>query len=210
MNHFFFELKEMESDGTFKGIASAYGAEDLGGDVIEKGAFTKTIQENDTIPVLWQHRAAEVIGMGQVKEWQGKIMISGQLDMEDPIAQNAFRKMKKGMVRGLSIGYQTLKSFWEDSAGKSIRHITELKLFEVSLVTFPMLPAAQVTAVKDNDELKARLARVEDELLALKATKGTPTGAAAGQAAATPPAEPVEDHSQVISMIEDIRSMIRQ
>lgn len=207
-HHIFCELKETGDEGTFKGIASVYGLEDLGGDVVDKGAFTKTLQENNSVIVLWQHDHREVIGVGEVKEWQGKVMITGKLDLEDPTAQKAYRKMKTGMVKGLSIGFETVKYYWEHlkDQGKSIRHITELKLWEVSVVTFPMLPAAQVTGVKEHDEMKARLERLEQEVLALKASGFEK---AAPPAAAAEPTEPVEDHSQaIVSVIDEIRSII--
>ena len=52
--------------------------------------------------------------------------------------------MRKGIVKGLSIGYGTVR---EDFSGK-VRLLKDLDLYEVSLVTIPMNPAAQVTAVK--------------------------------------------------------------
>jgi len=162
------EIKEVREDGTFTGLASKYGEEDLGGDVIDKGAFTKTLSENPTVPILWQHQAGEVIGTGNVKEWGSKITVEARLDMEDPAAMKAYRKMKGGLIKGLSIGFTTIKSIWEDIEGRSVRHISELKLWEVSIVTFPMLPAAQVTRVKSAEEndIQARLVRVEQALQA--------------------------------------------
>lgn len=167
------EIKEVHPDGTFTGLASQYGTEDLGGDVIDKGAFTKSLAENPVVPVLWQHDSREVIGKGTVKEWGNKITIDGALDMQDPIAVKAYNKMKAALVKGLSIGFTTVKSTWEDIQGRMVRHISELKLWEVSIVTFPMLPQAQVTRVKSAEEieLEERVARLEQ---ALQATKGTP------------------------------------
>src|SRR5688572_14789815 len=121
-----FELKELSEDGTFTGIASVYGVEDLGGDVIDKGAFTKTITENPTIPILWQHDRREVIGEGSVKEWQGKLMLTAKLDMADPVATKAHAKMKAKLIKGLSIGFSAIKSSWAELEGRMIRHIQEL------------------------------------------------------------------------------------
>lgn len=166
-----FELKEVNEDGSFVGIASVYGVEDLGGDVIEKGAFRKTISENPTVPILWQHKSEEVIGSGTVKEWQGKVLLEGQLDLEDPTAMKAYKKMKSKLIKGLSIGFNTIKHTWEDVEGRMVRHITELKLWEVSVVTFPMLPAAQVTRVKSATEeaLESRVRDLEAKFQALQA-----------------------------------------
>ncbi len=149
---FKFEIKELTDKGEFTGIASVYGVEDLGGDVIEPGAFTKTLSERPEVPVLWQHKATDVIGKGRLGDNGRSLTISGTLDMEDPVAAAALRKMKKGLISGLSIGYQAVKVVWEETKDKYIRHINELKLWEVSIVTFPMLPEAQVTSVKATDE----------------------------------------------------------
>lgn len=207
---FFLEVKEVKEDGTFSGIASVYDVEDLGGDIIEKGAFKKTISENPTVPILWQHDSAEVIGSGEVKESGGKVLLDGKLDLEDPTAQKAYRKLKGKLIKGLSIGFQAIKSKWEemDEDGKRryIRRIQELKLWEVSVVTFPMLPQAQVTRVKNADEYEARIARLEDEIQALKAAKGTPTEPP--KAVEPPPAvptEPMVNHS----LVESIQSILR-
>jgi HK97 family phage prohead protease len=187
------ELKAVGEAGKFSGIASIYGVEDLGGDIVDKGAFTKTVAENPQIPILWMHDQKEVIGVGQVKEWQGKLMIDASLDMEDPAAQKAFRKMKAGLIKGLSIGYKTIKSTYQTVEDKLIRHIQELKLYEVSVVTFPMLPAAQVTRTKQQEERDGEALRLLQETNSALLTR-----VEALEAKAEPPltkTEPVDDHS---------------
>jgi len=201
------EIKEVNEDGTFTGIASAYGVEDLGGDVIDKGAFTKTLQENPVVPILWQHKSDEVVGEGNVKEWQSKILVSGRLDLEDPTAQKAYRKMKNKLIRGLSVGFQTIKSTYQDIEGRMIRHIQELKLWEVSIVTFPMLPQAQVTRVKSADD-EERIKRIEEQVSALSAKASTPEPEP--HKAKEPPSEgnePVQDHSKLESMTATAKAM---
>lgn len=167
------EIKEVKESGTFSGIAAVCGTEDLGGDVIDKGAFRKTINDNPIVPVLWQHKSDEVIGEGTLSEWQGRLLLKGKLDMDDPTAQKAHRKMMNGLVKGLSIGFQTIKSTWEDIEGRMIRHIQEMKLWEVSVVTFPMMPQAQVTRVKSAD-VEERVKRIEEQVSALSVRISTP------------------------------------
>lgn len=195
----FCEVKEVQDDGTFHGIASVYGVEDLGGDVIDKGAFKKTLSENPIVPILWQHKSESVIGEGVLKEHQGKILIDAKLDMEDDEAVKAHRKLKRGLIKGLSIGFQTVKSTWEDVEGRMVRHIGELKLWEVSVVTFPMLPAAQVTRVKSDDRLSALEATVSALQARLTAASTTPTQGAGneGEGAASQTQTPGEAHSVV-------------
>jgi HK97 family phage prohead protease len=186
------EIKSLNEDGSFTGIASVYGVEDSYGDIIEKGAFTKTLQENPEIPLLWQHDDSEVIGKGTVTEQGGKVMISAQLDMEDSTAQKAYRKIKNKLVKGLSIGFQSIKRTFGEENGRYIRRIQELKLMEVSIVTFPALAQAQITQVKQRDELTERLASVESQLSALAAEKAAP--------AAPAKPEPVADHSAELAI----------
>ena len=210
------ELKEVGEDGTFRGVASVYGVEDLGGDVVDKGAFTKTLSENPTVPVLFQHDSREVIGEGRLSEWQGKLLIDGKLDMDDPTALKAHSKMKKRLIKGLSIGFQTLKSSLKNVEDRVVRHIEELKLWEVSVVTFPMLPAAQVTRVKsaDDEALERRLlAHIDEKVQALSVRSSTPASMQEPEPRGTkePPSEskePVEDHSKLASMIASMRSYV--
>lgn len=208
------EVKELKEDGTFSGVASMYDVEDLAGDIIDRGAFKKTLSENPTVPILWQHDSGEVIGEGALKEWQNKILLEGKLDIEDdPVAAKAHAKMKRGRIKGLSIGFRTIKGVWEereeDGKTRYVRHIQELKLMEVSVVTFPALPQAQVTRVKSDDpELSARLERIEQELTALKANKATPQPEPAPTE--EPPAvtpEPATDHSELSSLLNSLKEV---
>lgn len=137
-----------DATGEFTGVASVCGVEDLGGDLIEAGAFSKTVAENPIVKVLWQHDPSEVIGQGKLQELGAMLTIKGQLDMDDPQARKVYGKLKKGLISGLSIGFQALKVIWEETKERYLRHITELKVWEVSIVTFPMLPQAQVTSIK--------------------------------------------------------------
>jgi HK97 family phage prohead protease len=214
----FFEVKEIGEDGSFTGIASVYGEEDLGGDVIDKGAFRKTISESPEIPILWQHKPDEVIGSGTVKEWQNKILLEGKLDLEDPTALKAYRKLKGRLIKGLSIGFRTMKSSWEKVEGRMIRHISELKLFEVSVVTFPMLPSAQVTRVKhaEESELIDRIIGNEEfrkQVQALLAANATPQETAEPAQAKEPPpqqaTEPEALHSiDTDALLDDFRAKL--
>lgn len=214
----YFELKEVNEDGTFVGVASVYGVEDLGGDIVDKGAFKKTISENPVVPILWQHKSDEVIGEGSVKEWQGKVLLEGKLDLEDTTAQKAYGKMKRRLVKGLSIGFSTIKSTWEEVEGRMVRHISELKLWEVSVVTFPMLPAAQVTRVKSAEDQEARIkqlegekAQLEQQVQALQAKQATPTPEPAPvEEPPSPSPEPVvEDHSKLSSLIDNAKEAFK-
>ena len=147
---FAFEIKSIDDQGKFTGIASVYGNVDLGGDLVQKGAFTKTLAERGTeVPILWQHKTAEPIGLGTLTDGPDGLMIEGQLCLDTVRGKEAYALMKAKIIKGFSIGYDTIKQKFE----KGVRNLLELKLWEVSCVTFPMNEEAVLTSVKSIDGL---------------------------------------------------------
>jgi len=140
-----FEVKAIGEDGLVEGYASVFSVVDYDNDVIEPGAFTKTLQERKSIPVLWQHNPQEPIGVTvQAREDARGLHVVGQLNLETQRGREAFSLLKQGALQGLSIGFDVVKQIWEGS----VRRIKEVRLWEWSLVTFPANPLATVTAVK--------------------------------------------------------------
>jgi HK97 family phage prohead protease len=135
--------------GSFEGIASTYGGPpDLGGDIIKPGAFTQSIKaQGNGYPLLWQHQNDAPIGIAKVADsWQG-LQVAGSLVMADPQAQVAHEHLKAGSIKGLSIGYLIPEGkYTYDDQGARI--LSELRLYEISLCTFPMNERAMVTSVK--------------------------------------------------------------
>jgi HK97 family phage prohead protease len=154
------EVKELGEDGSFEGVLSPYNNVDEGGDVVEPGAFTKTLQENgNKIPALWQHMTDCPIGDLTLEDKEDGLHCKGQLLLEIPEAKKAYILLKAKIVRGLSIGYDTIKAQVIDG----VRHLKEIRLWEGSIVTFPMNTLALVASVKSrqvkgdfNEELTER------------------------------------------------------
>jgi uncharacterized protein len=133
-----------EKTGKFSGVGAVYNNVDLGGDKILPGAFTKTLGEGKQIPLLWQHNPSDPIGTVKVTDSPQGLMVEGQLLLSDPTAQKAYQFMKAGIINGLSIGYDTVKS----AMNGAVRELQEIRLWEISVVTFPMNESAQVTSIK--------------------------------------------------------------
>lgn len=136
-----------DDEGRFTGYAAVFGNVDKGNDVIEAGAATKTLQENPDVPIFWVHGYEIVpIGMGHMTlDAKKGVRIEGQLFLEtSELAREVFGAMKAGAVKGLSIGYQTIKRYFKGA----IRHLQEIAIGEVSLCPFPMNPLAEVDSVK--------------------------------------------------------------
>jgi HK97 family phage prohead protease len=135
--------------GSFEGIASTYGGPpDLGGDIVKPGAFTQAIKSQGSgFPLLWQHKTDVPIGIAKIADSAQGLMVNGQLVMADPQAQVAHEHLKAGSIKGLSIGYQIPEGkYTYDDQGSRI--LSELKLYELSIVTLPMNENAMVTSVK--------------------------------------------------------------
>jgi uncharacterized protein len=144
------ELKSLTDQGTFVGMASVFGNVDLGGDIVEPGAFSRTLQhKGGEVPILYQHDTRQPIGLGKVRETKAGLEITGELVMQTSKAQEAYALMKRGVLKGLSIGFDVVR----DTVANGIRHLHELKLYEVSVVTFPMNELAMVSNVKSDDPI---------------------------------------------------------
>lgn len=143
------ELKSVKDNGSFCGYASVFGEVDLGKDVIERGAFRRSLVERGAggIRMLYQHDPREPIGAWTlIREDARGLYVEGLLAPGVTRAKEVHSLMKTGALDGLSIGFQTLRAGKQDSEG--VRRILEADLWEISVVTFPMLPTARVSDVK--------------------------------------------------------------
>jgi len=149
------ELKaENEAEGTFVGYGSIFGNKDLGNDIVEKGAFLRSLNDKGArgVKMLWQHRTDTPIGVfKEIREDAKGLKVEGQLAMGTQGGREAYELMKMGALDGMSIGYKAdpAKQVY-DGKGKK-RHLMELDLMEISLVTFPMNTSARVQAVKGEE-----------------------------------------------------------
>jgi HK97 family phage prohead protease len=139
------QIKSIAADGTFEGILASYNTVDLGGDSILPGAFTKTLQERGSVvPLLWQHKSDTPVGDLTLTDTPEALRFKGRLLLELDDAKKAYVLLKARVIKGMSIGFDTIK----DSVENGVRQLKELRLWEGSIVTFPMNEAAMVTSVK--------------------------------------------------------------
>lgn len=148
---FQFAVKEVQGDGVIRGYASTFGNVDQGRDVVVKGAFSRTIKNNAIIPILDSHDPTKQIGVNIAAEEDSKgLFVEGQLNMDDERARAKFSLVKliqkNGGKAGLSIGYRIIRDDYDRE--KNIRFLKEVRLFEYSIVAFPMNEEASVTEAK--------------------------------------------------------------
>ena len=138
--------KEPDQDGVFEGYASVFGVVDQGMDVVERGAFRKSLGSRK-VKMLWQHDMAQPIGVwDEIYEDERGLFVRGRLLKEVAKGREAMALLRAGAIDSMSIGYRTMEAVPEGDG--RVRKLMEVDLFEISLVTFPMLPDAKVTNVK--------------------------------------------------------------
>jgi len=143
-----FEAKSLD-DGVFEGYASLFNREDLGHDVIVPGAFRESLASRGAqrIRMLFQHDPAEPIGVwDEIREDARGLYVRGRLMTAVAKAREVLALMRAGALDGLSIGFKAVKARRDAATG--VRRLEKVDLWEISIVTFPMLPGARVESVK--------------------------------------------------------------
>lgn len=149
------------------GYASLFGKRDQGGDTVQSGAYKASLarlaQKGRRVKMLWQHDPQQPIGVwDEVREDATGLWVKGRILTDVEKGREAAALIEAGAIDGLSIGYRTVKATKHDGGG---RLLSELELWEVSLVTFPMLPDARVGAKGDapgEDALRELAGAFED------------------------------------------------
>lgn len=146
------DLKSLSDDGRFSGYGSVFSTMDQGGDIVEPGAFEKSLKKwrgnGRQVPVLWQHKTDEPIGSWpELTEDDYGLLGAAELWTDDaPYARIAHKGMKTKTITGLSIGYRVKREEYDKKAGAN--RLIELDLVEISVVTNPMHDDARVASVK--------------------------------------------------------------
>ena len=158
---FYSDIKAFEDDqeeqkdyGKFEGYASVFGNTDLGNDVINMGAFRKSLRKRGVkgVKLLYQHRTDEPIGVFKsMREDENGLYVKGQLAMDTQAGKEAYELLKMGALDAMSIGFRANPKEVSYDKRSNKRMIGEVDLMEISLVTFPMNPKAKIRSVKGQE-----------------------------------------------------------
>jgi HK97 family phage prohead protease len=176
------QVKALAGDGVFSGYASVFNALDQQNEIVAAGAFARTLRQaarqNRTPALLWMHDPTAPIGLWQsVREDQNGLAVEGRLALRTQKGAEAYELLKLGALTGLSIGYRVVSSRIDPK--RKARVLTDVDLFEISLVTFPANEAARVSDVKTpttgkgvalRQELRAAAARLNQAAKKLTST----------------------------------------
>ena len=143
-----FEVKEVDEEkGIFTGYAATFSdRQDSYGDIIDKGAFKKTLKEaGNRVKILFNHSVMEPIGKPiELTEDDKGLLVKGKLSLGVQRAREVLSLMKDGVITEMSIGYDTMKETWD----KGVRHLQEVRLWDTSPVVFAANPEAVIRSVK--------------------------------------------------------------
>lgn len=135
--------------GVFVGYASLFGRRDQAGDIVMPGAFTQTLKRRGPAEVrmLFQHDAGEPVGSWlDMRETDKGLYVTGRLERKVQRGRELFSLLESRGLDGLSIGFRTVRA--RRDRALAARLIAEIDLWEISLVTFPMLEGARVSHVR--------------------------------------------------------------
>lgn len=162
------QIKAVGDDGTVEGYGSVFGVRDNYDDVIAPGAYLASLAAHKaagTMPaMLWQHDATAPIGiwLEMVEDAKG-LRIKGKLALDTVKGAEAYALLKMGALNGLSIGFVSKQ--WTYDRETDVRTLTEVDLWEVSLVTFPANEKARITGVKAADVAGIKTIRQAEQAL---------------------------------------------
>lgn len=145
------DLQASVKTGIIEGYASLFNVVDSGGDIVAPGAYRSSLERLDAegrnIKMLWQHAVDTPIGVwDDVREDDKGLYVKGRVIQDVTKGREALKLIEAGVVDGLSIGYRTINSC-KDEDGRRI--LQKVELWEVSIVTFPMLPSATIASKTD-------------------------------------------------------------
>lgn len=144
-----FSAIDSDASGMIAGYASLFDVIDMAKDTIEPGAFSASLARRGPrgVRLLWQHDPKEPLGAWlSLSEDARGLHVRGRLNLAVARARDVFALIRQGAVDGLSIGFKPVEARTDAKSG--VRRLSRIDLWEISIVTFPMLPEARVFAVE--------------------------------------------------------------
>lgn len=206
------EIKAENSKGIFTGYGSIFGNEDQGNDIMQKGAFTKSLINRPVskVKMLYQHKTDEPIGVfTEMYEDSKGLFVKGQLAMGTQKGREAYELLKMGALDGMSIGFRAdpeKQGYNENKRG--VRTLKEVDLMEISLVTFPMNESALIETVKGNAKNIREWEKILREAGGLSRTEAKIGAKALSESLSQRDAG--DDNKQLADLINKVANIIKQ
>lgn len=148
-----------EKAGIVKGYGSIFGNVDSDGDIINKGAYRKTVEESGSrVKYLYQHDMDKPLGKMRELYEDGKGLVFEAEIPKTQLGKDVIELMKSGVITENSVGIIPVKKEMVDGH----RHINEVRLFEISAVTLAANDQAMILDVKGNVDRTKILKRYDN------------------------------------------------
>ncbi|HEY1630635.1 MAG TPA: HK97 family phage prohead protease [Rhizomicrobium sp.] len=157
-------LTALEHD-EFEGYASLFGVPDSSGDVVMPGAFKASLAPHKLprVRMLYQHQSHEPLGTWRaIREDAAGLYVKGRIVTNVQRGGEVLSLIRAGALDGLSIGFRTQRARRDPASG--LRLLLDIELWEISIVTFPLLGESRITNVGDG--LAAEMRRAAQVLRA--------------------------------------------
>jgi len=206
------EVKANDDKGTFTGYGSIFGNEDQGSDIMQKGAFTKSLEQRPAskVKLLYQHKTDEPIGIFETMyEDEKGLFVKGRLAMGTQKGREAYELLKMGALDGMSIGFRAdpdKQGYNENKRGT--RTLKEVDLMEISLVTFPMNERALIENVKASQKSIREWEKILREVGSLSRTEAKIGAKALSESLSQRDAG--DDNKQLATLINKVADILKQ
>ncbi len=206
------EVKANDDKGTFTGYGSIFGNEDQGSDIMQKGAFTKSLESRpaNKVKLLYQHKTDEPIGVFEnMHEDEKGLFVKGRLAMGTQKGREAYELLKMGALDGMSIGFRAdpeKQGYNENKRGT--RTLKEVDLMEISLVTFPMNERALIQNVKANSKSIREWEKILRDAGGLSRTEAKMGAKALSESLSQRDAG--DDNKQLATLINKVADILKQ
>ncbi|MEM7214847.1 MAG: HK97 family phage prohead protease [Pseudomonadota bacterium] len=142
-------MDSVRLDGKFSGYASIFNEVDQGQDAVAKGAFAASLKSQgaDSVRMLFQHDPDQPIGVWEkIIEDKKGLYVEGRIVRGVSRSEEILELMRSGAIDGLSIGFKTRRA--KTDPNTKVRWILSADLWEISVVTFPLLDTARISSIK--------------------------------------------------------------
>jgi HK97 family phage prohead protease len=194
---------KMSDDGRYReieGYGAVFGNVDSYNEIIEPGAFAASIAVKEP-KMAWQD---------EYREDANGLMMRGRIATRTERGADAVELLEMGALKGLSIGFNTVRS--EMNHDNGVRRLLEIDLWEVSLVSVPANPLANVTGFKSIEttrEFEAALRKMGFSRSDAKCIASHGFTAWAGQRDAGDNAEMVEAQREVAALANSLKQALK-
>lgn len=167
------QVRESGDGMTFEGYAAVFNSEseDLGGfrEFIAPGAFKRSLQSRNEVKLLWNHDAGEPLasvrgGTLKLTEDERGLKVEARL-ANTSRGRDVAELIRSKTVDSMSFGFSVIKDTWNSEG--NVRTLNAVRLFEISLVSFPAYQATAGTVsvrssqMIDADQLADALFKLE-------------------------------------------------